>query len=404
MKLAVVTTHPIQYQAPIWRWLATYSGLQVRVFFGSDFSVRGYQDAGFGVHVNWDVPLTEGYDHEFLSTSPTIQNSADLRLNQQDFRRKLAQFAPTCALINGYAPFSFYGKALWTLRRSGLQVLFRAEATDEAITRSCLKRMARYIFLRAWYSQIAAVLAIGENARRHFEAKGVRADRVFSSPYTVDTELFEHQYLLWSPKRTDLRQEMGFDDNKVVWIFSGKLIPNKDPLILIEALKHLNTRGDYRHVLLVVGDGPLREEMQTASTALPKDTVIFVGFRLQKELGRYYAASDGLLMPSRHSETWGLVVNEALQYGKPAIVSNRVGCHPDLITPGETGLVFPVGDATALADCMAKLADLLTIKRGAVAQSCRERAGAYSTERAAQGIVTALNAVCGSNHPELITR
>jgi glycosyltransferase involved in cell wall biosynthesis len=394
MKLAVVTTHPIQYQAPIWRLLAAAPDLHVRVYFGSDFSVRGYQDSGFGVQVNWDVPLTEGYDHEFLSTSPTIQSTADLRLNRHDFRQRLGRFGPSCALINGYAPVGFYGRALWTLRRNGIPVMFRAEATDEALTRSRPKQLVRNLYLRAWYSQISAVYAIGENARQHFLAKGIGPERIFWSPYAVDSELFEQQYQLWSPQRAIIRQELGFDDDTTVWLFSGKLVPEKDPLVLIEAFKILSGRETGRHTLLVVGDGPLRETMQASSALLPQGLVQYVGFKLQRELGRYYTAADALLMTSR-SETWGLVVNESLQFGKPAIVSNRVGCHPDLITPGETGFVFPVGDAAELADYMVRMASVLTVRRSAVAAACRERAAAYSSERAAQGIVDTLRTVCG---------
>ncbi|MFV9507875.1 MAG: glycosyltransferase, partial [Oscillochloridaceae bacterium umkhey_bin13] len=60
-------------------------------------------------------------------------------------------------------------------------------------------------------------------------------------------------------------------------------------------------------------------------------------------------AADLLVLPSDGSETWGLVVNEAMACGLPALVSDQVGCAPDLILPGQTGATFPHGDVHALA-------------------------------------------------------
>src|SRR5580658_4484655 len=67
VRLAYVVSHPIQYQAPLLRRIAREPDIDLTVFFGSDFSVRGYKDEGFGVEVAWDVPLLEGYKSEFLT-------------------------------------------------------------------------------------------------------------------------------------------------------------------------------------------------------------------------------------------------------------------------------------------------------------------------------------------------
>ena len=68
VRLAYLVSHPIQYQAPLLRRIARDPGIDLTVLFGSDFSVRGYKDEGFGVDVKWDVPLLEGYKSEFLPT------------------------------------------------------------------------------------------------------------------------------------------------------------------------------------------------------------------------------------------------------------------------------------------------------------------------------------------------
>src|ERR1700748_2081398 len=66
VRLAYVVSHPIQYQAPLLRRIAREPDIDLTVLFGSDFSIRGYKDQGFGVEVTWDVPLLNGYRSEFL--------------------------------------------------------------------------------------------------------------------------------------------------------------------------------------------------------------------------------------------------------------------------------------------------------------------------------------------------
>ena len=66
VRLAYLVSHPIQYQVPLLRRIAKEPDIDLTVLFGSDFSVRGYEDKGFGVAVKWDVPLLDGYKYEFL--------------------------------------------------------------------------------------------------------------------------------------------------------------------------------------------------------------------------------------------------------------------------------------------------------------------------------------------------
>jgi glycosyltransferase involved in cell wall biosynthesis len=109
--------------------------------------------------------------------------------------------------------------------------------------------------------------------------------------------------------------------------------------------------------------------------------VTLTGFLNQSEIVSAYAASDCLTLPSDHGETWGLVVNEAMACGLPAIVSDQVGCGPDLVTPGETGAIFPFGDWSALAESLCRAAaDPTELQRQGVA------AEGYSPAVAAEGI------------------
>jgi len=136
-----------------------------------------------------------------------------------------------------------------------------------------------------------------------------------------------------------------------------------------------------------VGDGPLRAQVEQQLAARPAVSASFVGFQNQDTLASYYQAADLLVLPSRERETWGVVVNEALLNGLPCIVSDRVGCHPDLIKPGVTGEVCPAHDVQGLAQSIQTLFD--RVPSASISADCRELAGRYSVSAAAEGIAKA---------------
>src|SRR5262245_22758868 len=129
----------------------------------------------------------------------------------------------------------------------------------------------------------------------------------------------------------------------------------------------------------------------------PRVEVRFLGFQNQTQLSRYYHAADLLALPSRQLETWGLVVNEALHHGLPAVVSEDVGCAPDLIEPGATGAVCETGSAEGLARCLKGALSLTG--RPEIRDRCRRKVNAYTVENAAAGIAAAYEAVLREQYP-----
>jgi glycosyltransferase involved in cell wall biosynthesis len=113
-----------------------------------------------------------------------------------------------------------------------------------------------------------------------------------------------------------------------------------------------------------------------------------IGFQNQKNLSPYFHASDLLVLPSR-SETWGLVVNEALHHGVPCVVSEAVGAAPDLIHSNATGAVCPTGSASSLSEAITAMLPLL--KRLETRQACRKAVNSYVVDEAAKGIATAFH-------------
>jgi glycosyltransferase involved in cell wall biosynthesis len=130
---------------------------------------------------------------------------------------------------------------------------------------------------------------------------------------------------------------------------------------------------------------------------------IFPGFRNQKELSPYFHAADVFVLPSLWGETWGLVVNEALHHGLPAVVSSAVGCAPDLIEDGVTGAVAETGSPGSLAGALEKV--LKFAGQPQTRARCRHKVSGYSTLAAASGIARAWLEITGwSGMTELVTR
>ena len=369
MRVAMVTTHPIQYQVPWLRLLGQQPGVDLQVYFAMvpDAAEQGRE---FGVAFDWDVPLLDGYRHtvlENVSSRPSLTEFAGC--DTPGIGKVIRDGRFDAVIVNGWGSKTCM-QALWACRRTGTPCIVRGEANGLR-KRAAWKRLGHRLLL----SRYAAVLAIGTNNRAYCIEQGVPASKLFMTPYCVDNARFA---AMADAARTELGREavagrFGLDADATTFLFSGKLVEKKRPGDLIEAMRQLHQRGVTGVQLLLVGDGPLRGELEQQAEGLP---VRFAGFLNQSEIGAAYAASDCLLLPSDAGETWGLVVNEAMASGLTAIVSDQVGCAVDLIESGVTGDVFPCGDVVALATLLERYAN---------AQGQLARMGAAAREKVTKG-------------------
>ena len=250
--------------------------------------------------------------------------------------------------------------------------------------RGIVKRAAKYLTYRHFIPRFDACLAVGQWSREYFLHYGARPERIFLVPHAIDAKRFQVEAECLEPRRSELRKENNLDQNAIVFIFSGKFIPKKRPMDFIRAIE--------RAVLcnpciegLMVGDGPLRTQCEDLARRLGVP-IRFTGFLNQSQITKAYAASDVLVLPSDGGETWGLVVNEAMACVRPCIVSDRVGCGPDLVIPQETGSIFPLGNVEALANSMIELSG--NPKRMvSMGINARNRLVNYSIETAVDGVV-----------------
>jgi glycosyltransferase involved in cell wall biosynthesis len=384
--LAVIETHPVQYHAPVYRALQQDCGVPITAIYGSDFSVAGYADHEFRTTLAWDTDLLGGYQSRFLARVAEGGARSDAAVNADGLRAALADVRPRATLLLGYSP-RFHRQAFLAARRCRVPLLFRGETTDHARRRGAWKRWLRDRGLRWLYGQCARLLYVGERSRSHFRRLGCAEGKLVFSPYCVDTTPFHVTEADRQRMRESTRAELALAADDVAVLFSGKLSGRKGPDLLVRAAQSLTAAGRDHLALLFLGDGELRSALAAAVTRSPTLRAHFLGFRNQTELSRFFHAADVLALPSVSSETWGLVVNEALHHGVPVVVSDGVGCAPDLVTPGVTGEACRAGSVEELAGAIVRAERL--VNRDEVRAACRQRVSGYSVRAAAEGIARA---------------
>lgn len=387
-RLTVVETHPIQYKAPLFRKMAADPRLDTTVLYAM-IPDAAQQGAGFDVAFAWDVPLLEGYRYEVLENRAKCPSV--LRFGGCDtpgVYSRLRRDRPSAVLVNGWVVKTCL-QTLAACRRLGIPCLVRGEA-NRLRPRAWWKHAAHRLLLR----QYGAYLAIGSANRDFYRSHGCREDRIFFAPYAVDNDSFAAHAAARAGRRDALRAGFGIPRDACVFLFAGKLEPKKRPGDLLAALEKVRASGAEGGApahLLVAGDGPLMEECRrrAAGRGLP---VTFAGFLNQGRIPDAYAAADVLVLPSDAGETWGLVVNEAMASGRPAIVSRQAGCCADLVDEGVTGFSFPCGEVETLAGHMARYlrAPALAATQGA---SAGRHIGRFGLDQAVEGIVTAVEQV-----------
>lgn len=346
-RLLLVGSHVVQYSSPVFRELARDPRLEILVAYCTLQGAQARLDPEFGVEVTWDTPLLDGYPWTHVpnrSLRPGLGRFFGLM--NPGLWKVMREGNFDAAYISGY----FYASAwiaILAAKWFGVPILFTTDAHS----------------LRTWVSQspwrlrlkkflVKRILALGEvllagssGTVEYLKSLGFSEDRIVLVRNVVDND--------WWQARA---QESGREAVRAIWripaqaptiIFCGKLQPWKQPQDVLEAF----AQADVRHSHLVfAGDGPMRESLEARAQALGiSDRVRFLGFVNQSQLPGVYCASDLLVLASVH-EAFGLVVNEAMACGCPAVVSDRVGAKFDLVRDGETGYVYPAGDIAALAN------------------------------------------------------
>lgn len=331
-RMGVLATHAIQYQAPLYQELSRRAVVDLEVAFLSQRGSRPYRDPGFGVMVAWDIDLLNDYrwtllEHESRGGKARWPFALSSWLRRQDIVVLHGHAAPEMLL------------AAAACRALGVPYLLRGESHPETEAVG-VRRVARHILASFTVTGAGGALPIGQLNAAFYDRYGSIPH--FRAPYSVDNDRFRAASDAVRSTRAERLTSLGLDPRRPAVIFSGKLTPRKRPIDAVRAIERCE--GELN--LLVLGDGPLREEVSHFEAQLP---IRCLGFVNQADLPGWYAAGDVLVLPSE-SEPWGLVVNEAMACGLVPVVSDAVGCAQDLVDG--VGEIVPVGNVDELAHAL----------------------------------------------------
>ncbi len=388
-RLAVIATHPIQYQVPLWRALAARPSVDVEVIYASRQGLEPYFDDGFGREVAWDVPLGEGYDWRVLDNRPIRSLGWRFAYRCPDVRGVLDRDRFDAVLLVGKENW-FYQQAIARAHRAGIPVLYRADTPPPKATR--LESAVAHVQRSRLFARFAACLCISRSQYAFYRSYGVPDARLHWAPCCVDNEHFRRAAVHYGGKRDTIRLRFGVGDDRPVIAFAAKFVANKRPLDLLRAFEAMPSRD--RSALVMAGSGPMLEQCRDWVRRRGLANVSFPGFLNQGEIGALYAAADCFVLPSAH-ETWGLVVNEAMNFALPIVTTDRVGAAEDLVCEGDNGFRYDVGDVEALAARLDAIvgSDGVAARMGARSLA---RIQDYSIERTVEGVEAALDAVVGA--------
>jgi glycosyltransferase involved in cell wall biosynthesis len=353
LKVALLAASPIPYRVPLYQRLAADPRIDLTVIYASNGGVRPV-DAGYGRPIRWDSDLLSGYRSMFLRRARTNPIEGNfLALRDVDVVKVLRQLHCDVFWIWGYN-YLTHQLAVFShiLRRT--PIIYSEEQTlidRRPLWKLAIKRpILQFLFHRS------SALFIGTENYRWFSHYGVSPERLHFTPYCVDNDklALAHQRLLSRKDQLKLERGIRVDSGPVI-LMVARLIPKKQPLLLLEAFGRVRRRR--RCTLLIVGTGLMEEVMRRKVMHDGLPDVIFAGFVNQSEIASAYACADIFVLPSGYRETWGLVVNEAMNCKLPVVVSDKVGCAVDLVKPDENGYIFRSDRVDELAECLMRLVD-----------------------------------------------
>jgi glycosyltransferase involved in cell wall biosynthesis len=346
-RLAIITTHPIQYYSPVFKLLHERHKIEIMVFYTwGEKSLEKY-DPGFKKKIEWDIPVLEGFPYEWVKNVSTNPGSHHFTgIITPALTRQVEDWKPDALLVYGWG----YNSHLKAIRyfKNKIPVFFRGDSTllDE---KKGVRYLLKSVFLRWVYHHIDKAFYVGTNSKTYFEKYGLKEEQLVFAPHAIDNNRFAAS----NKEQVELlRQQLGIKPNELILLFAGKLDEKKSPFLLLDAFTKLKKNNAH---LLFVGNGPLENELilKVGYNA----NVHFMGFQNQSQMPVLYHACDLFCLPSKGpGESWGLAINEAMACGKAILVSDKVGAAADLVKIGKNGAIFKAG---SLNDLMLNLEQLI---------------------------------------------
>ena len=346
-KLAVVTTHPIQYHVP-WLIRLAEKNITIKVFYTWEQSAHGsVYDPGFGQHIRWDIPMLEGYEYEFVENTSSRPGADHFRgIINPGLIGKIEAWAPDGLLVIGWN----YHSHLQCLRyfHQRIPIYFRGDSVL-LHERTGWRKLFRRVFLSWVYQHVDFALYVGSHNRSYFIRHGLRPEQLVFSPQAMDIARFAEPNALYDRQALERKEALGIPADHLTVLFAGKMTRVKNPAFVLDLAE---VCAELPVSFLLVGDGYLKEGLMRRAEGRPN--VHFLSFQNQSMMPAVYRMGDVFIMPSL-SETWGMGVNEAMACGKPVMASEMVGSAVDLVQEELTGIVFSLGDIRKCVDYLRRV-------------------------------------------------
>ena len=373
-KLAIITTHPVQYYAPLFKEMAKVVSLKVYYTWGQTTEKF---DPGFGKNIAWDIPLLDGYEYTFVKNTSNSPGSSHFKgIVNPSLNSEVEQWGAAAVLIFGWS----YHSHLKALRyfKGKIPVYFRGDSTllDE---KPGVKTLLRRLLLTWVYKHIDRAFYVGKSNREYFLKHGLDPQKLIFAPHAIDNERFKSNEEENSKQAMAIRSGLNISADEVVILFAGKFEEKKNPLLLLKAFKELNLKNAH---LVFVGNGKLEDELKLAASGTAN--IHFLPFQNQSSMPSVYRIGDVFCLPSKGpGETWGLAVNEAMASSLSIIISDKCGCAMDLVDD-LTGMVFKSEDIEELKSALLKFSKKTTAIKSGI-EACKKIEG-FSIKETAQKI------------------
>lgn len=347
-KLAILDTQPVQYFAPLYRYLSADPELDLTVYYCSRNGVEDYYDSGFGRRVRWDTPLLEGYKHAFLKSIVRNPTGRFPGFINPSIVTEVTRNRYHAIWIHGYT-YATHLLALAAAKACGTAVFMR-EDTQLTLDRPRLRGVLRRPLMAAFYRLCDRCLAVGSESARYYRFHSVPERKIRLVPFVVDNDRITAAVESHASSAGEYRRELGLIDDRPLILFASKLTANKRPGDLLVAYSTLRQQGKAA-ALMFAGSGTEEARLRDYVEQHAVPDVHFMGFKNQSELAKLYAIADIGVLASRN-ERWGLVVNEYMCAGLPLLISDRIGAAADLLEEDGNGFTYRCGD---LSEMTAKL-------------------------------------------------
>lgn len=389
-KIIFLNSHPIQYFAPLYKELSRNNKLKLEVWYCNNHGLKGEIDKQFNTHVKWDIPLLEGYEYHFLSNqslNPSIYSFWGLM--NFSVIIKMFKIPKSIIVVHGWKFFTCWLAIIFG-KLFGHQIAMRAETPlKQELLKPFWKLQLRKIILGGFLFRLLDYgLYLGADNKRFYTYYGVPNCKLKFMPYAVDNKRFKKSAEKLASQRSTLLAKYKLPENKLIFLYSGKFIPKKKPLDLLNAFADSDNNKAF---LIFMGEGILRKEMEILIKNNKLNNVLLTGFINQSEVVNFYALADVFVMCSTLGETWGLSTNEAMNFSLPLILSDMTGSSNDLIQEGVNGFVFPVGDIAYLTQLISKYINMPHGVRISMGSKSLQLVKEYSYLQAYENLKTIVN-------------